>query len=50
MELMVSIAAYAAAAYFLYNGIQDGAILELLLAAVLSGVGKANIRRYKEKK
>ena len=50
MELMISLAAYAAAAYFLYNGIQDSAVLELLLAAVLSGVGKSYIRRHKEKR
>ena len=48
MELMISIAAYAAAAYFLYNGVQDAAILELLAAAIFTAVGKNYIRRYKE--
>ena len=48
IDLVISIAAYAAAGYFLINGFQDMALLDLLFAAICTGVGKTYIRRYKE--
>ena len=48
INLAISLAAYAAAGYFLINGFRDMAIMDLLIAAVFTGVGKTYIRRYKE--
>ena len=48
INLVISMAAYAAAGYFLINGFQDMGFLDLLIAAVFTGVGKTYIRRYKE--
>ena len=50
MDLAISIAAYALAAVFLYRGFQTMGFLELMVAAVLTGVGKNYIRRFKEKR
>lgn len=50
INLVISIVSYALAAFFLARGFQDMAILDLLIAAVFTGVGKTYVRRYKETK
>lgn len=50
MNLIIAVIAYTLAAVFLYNGFQNAGIMELLAAAIFTGVGKTYIRRYKEKR
>ena len=50
INLVISIAAYAAAGYFLIRGFQTMGFMELFVAAVLTGVGKTYIKRFKEER
>ena len=50
INLLISIAAYAAAGYFLIRGFQTMGFLDLLMAAVFTGVGKTYIKRFKEER
>ena len=48
LNLIISIVAYALAAYFLARAFQTGGLIELLAAAVFTSVGKTYIKRFKE--
>ena len=48
INLVISVAAYAAAGFFLIRGFQTLGILELMAAAVFTSIGKTYIKRYKE--
>lgn len=48
INLVISIAAYGAAGFFLIRGFQNVGFLELMAAAVFTSIGKTYIKRYKE--
>ena len=50
INLVISIAAYAAAGYFLISGFQTMGLMDLLFAAIFTGVGKTYIKRFKEER